>query len=160
MLEKNRFKASSYMSEIHQREEELGRIRAQLLSNQDEMKLLTVSREQCRQQAEKLAEQVRERDRELERARAQLSDKNRLMDSMVMAQRNLGDGEDQAEALDRAREDIERVERIAKSTTKSSFMALGDTQPKLVSEGHALSLGGRNSPFRASHTGDSTLGDL
>ena len=33
------------MSEINQREEELGRMRAQLLNNQDEMKLLTVSRE-------------------------------------------------------------------------------------------------------------------
>jgi len=49
------------------------------------MKLLTVSREQFRQQVEKLAEQLKDRDKELERVRVQLNDKNRLMDSMVMA---------------------------------------------------------------------------
>jgi len=48
-MEKNRFKAGTYMTEINQREEELGRIRAQLMNNQDEMKLLTVTREQFRQ---------------------------------------------------------------------------------------------------------------
>jgi len=41
---------------------------------------------------------------------------------------------DQAAALDKARDDIERAERIAKSTNRSSFMALGDKQPKLLSE--------------------------
>jgi hypothetical protein len=56
VMEKNRFKAGTYMTEINQREEELGRIRAQLMNNQDEMKLLTVTREQFRQQKEQLAE--------------------------------------------------------------------------------------------------------
>lgn len=64
---------------------------------------------------------------------------NRLVDSMCVAQRsvaNHGDGSpaEQAAALDKARDDIERADRIAKSTTKSSFMALGDKQPKLLSE--------------------------
>jgi len=62
--------------------------------------------------------------------------------------------------LDRARDDIERVERIAKSTTKSSFMALGETQPKLVSEGHNLNLGGRSkksSPYKSSNHGDGSF---
>jgi hypothetical protein len=36
------------MSEINQREEELGRMRAQVMNMQDELKLLTVSREQFR----------------------------------------------------------------------------------------------------------------
>ena len=63
------FKASSYMSEINQREEELGKMRAQLLNNQDEMKLLTVSREQLRQQKEKFEEQLKARDQELEKLR-------------------------------------------------------------------------------------------
>ncbi len=36
--------------------------------------------------------------------------------------------------MDKARDDIERAERIAKTTNKSSFMALGEKQPKLLSE--------------------------
>lgn len=38
--------------------------------------------------------------------------------------------------MERAREDIEKVERIARTTNKSSFMALGEKQPRLVSEEH------------------------
>lgn len=65
---------------------------------------------------------------------------NRLVDSMTVAQRSLNhnaDGAgaiDQASALDKARDDIERADRIARSTNKSSFMNLGDKQPKLISE--------------------------
>jgi hypothetical protein len=37
-------------------------------------------------------------------------------------------------ALEKARDDFERAERIARTTNKSSFMSLGDKQPKLYSE--------------------------
>jgi hypothetical protein len=36
--------------------------------------------------------------------------------------------------MDKARENIQRAERIAKTTNKSSFMSLGDKNPKLLSE--------------------------
>ena len=36
--------------------------------------------------------------------------------------------------MDRARDNIERAERIGKTTNKSSFMSLGEKNPKLVSE--------------------------
>jgi chromosome segregation ATPase len=136
-MEKNRFKAGTYMTEINQREEELGRIRAQLMNNQDEMKLLTVTREQFRQQKEALAEKLKDRDSEIDKLNRRLIEMNRLVDSMCVAQRsvaNQGEGVDQAAALDKARDDIERADRIARSTAKSSFMALGDKQPKLLSE--------------------------
>ena len=137
-MEKNRFKAGTYMQEINQREEELGRIRAQLMSNQDEMKLLTVTREQFRQQKEALAEQLRERDEECDKLKRRMVDMSRLVDSMCVAQRSVANNAeapaDQAAALDKARDDIERADRIARSTNKSSFMALGDKQPKLISE--------------------------
>ncbi|CDW91378.1 UNKNOWN [Stylonychia lemnae] len=142
VLEKNRFKASTYMAEINQREEELGRMRAQLLNNQDEMKLLTVSREQNRQQKETLQEQLKLRDGELDKLRKKVEEQNRLMDSMCMAQKNIGDYaglEDQGEYMERAREDIERADRIARQTNKSSFMGLGDKQPRLISEEHLIS---------------------
>lgn len=57
---------------------------------------------------------------------------------MCVAQRSVSHNAeapaDQAAALDKARDDIERADRIARSTTKSSFMALGEKQPKLLSE--------------------------
>ena len=60
------------------------------------------------------------------------------MDSMVVASKNLhmsgrfeGNMED---AMDKARDDIERADRLARTTNKSSFMSLGEKQPKLVSE--------------------------
>ena len=36
--------------------------------------------------------------------------------------------------MEKARENIERAERIAKTTNKSSFMSLGEKQPQLMSE--------------------------
>ena len=84
-MENNRFKAGSYMQEINQREEELGRIRAQLMNNQDEMKLLTVTREQFRQQKEALTEQLKVRDEECDRMKRRMVDMNRLVDSMCVA---------------------------------------------------------------------------
>ena len=38
------------------------------------------------------------------------------------------------EAMEKARDELERSERIARNTNKSSFMSLGEKQPKLVSE--------------------------
>lgn len=126
------------MQEINQREEELGRIRAQLMNNQDEMKLLTVTREQFRQQKEALVISLKERDSEVERLNKKLREMTKLVDSMCVAQKSLNHNDsapiDQAVALDKARDDIERADRIAKSTNKSSFMALGEKQPKLLSE--------------------------
>lgn len=62
------------------------------------------------------------------------------MDSMCLAQKNqtdfVADGD---QYMDHAREDIERAERIARTTNKSSFMGLGEKQPRLVSEEHLIS---------------------
>jgi hypothetical protein len=59
LTEKSRFKASGYMKEINQREEELGRFRAHLVTAQEENKLLTVTREKIRQQNEFLARDLK-----------------------------------------------------------------------------------------------------
>jgi hypothetical protein len=108
------------------------------MNNQDEMKLLTVTREQFRQQKEALVFSLKERDGEVERLNKKLKEMTKLVDSMCVAQKSLNHNDsapaDQAAALDKARDDIERADRIAKSTNKSSFMALGDKQPKLLSE--------------------------
>ena len=123
------------MSEINQREEELGRMRAQVMSMQDELKLLTVSREQYRQQFDVLNNQMGDKDKQIDQMSKKLKDQNRIMDSMVVAQRNFGGELDMNEdAMERARDDLERSERLVRNTNKSSFMNLGDKQPKLVSE--------------------------
>jgi len=63
----------------------LGRIRAQLMNNQDEMKLLTVTREQFRQQKEALVTSLKERDAEVERLNKKLKEMTKLVDSMCIA---------------------------------------------------------------------------
>jgi hypothetical protein len=50
-----------------------------------------------------------------------------------------------AGGMEKARDSIERAERIAKTTNKSSFMNLGDKGPKLVSEEGSVVSGGRRS---------------
>jgi hypothetical protein len=73
---------------------------------------------------------LKERDSEVERLNKKLREMTKLVDSMCVAQKSLNHNDsaqiDQAVALDKARDDIERAERIAKSTNKSSFMALGE----------------------------------
>ena len=59
MVEKSRFKASGYMSEINQREEELGRVRSNLIDAQEDNKDLTVTRERLRKQNEFLAKELK-----------------------------------------------------------------------------------------------------
>lgn len=59
-MEKSRFKASSYMNEINQREEELGRVRSNLIDAQEENKQLTVTREKIRAQNEFLAKELKQ----------------------------------------------------------------------------------------------------
>ena len=59
-MEKSRFKARSYMNEINQREEELGRVRSNLIDAQEENKQLTVTREKIRAQNEFLAKELKQ----------------------------------------------------------------------------------------------------
>lgn len=59
------------------------------MNNQDEMKLLTVTREQFRQQKEMLAETLKTRDDEIDNLKRRMVDMNRLVDSMCVAQRSL-----------------------------------------------------------------------
>lgn len=66
-MEKSRFKASSYMNEINQREEELGRVRQNLVDTQEENKQLTVSREKFRKQNEFLAKELKQMELEFEK---------------------------------------------------------------------------------------------
>ena len=55
------------------------------MNNQDEMKLLTVTREQFRQQKEAIAEQLKQRDAEIDKMKRRMMDMNRLVDSMCVA---------------------------------------------------------------------------
>ena len=76
-----------------------------------------------------------DKDKQIDQMSKKLKDQNRIMDSMVVAQRNFGGELDMNEdAMERARDDLERSERLVRNTNKSSFMNLGEKQPKLVSE--------------------------
>jgi regulator of replication initiation timing len=55
------------MNEINQREEELGRVRQNLVDTQEENKQLTVSREKFRKQNEFLAKELKQMELEFEK---------------------------------------------------------------------------------------------
>ena len=74
LIEKGRFKASSYMNEINQREEELGRVRSNLVDAQEENKQLTVSREKIRQQNEFLSKELKTMELEFEKKQSKIEE--------------------------------------------------------------------------------------
>ena len=84
MVEKSRFKASSYMNEINQREEELGRVRANLVDAQEENKLLTVTREKIRQQNDFLAKELKQMEYDFEMMKKKNEEQQRLIDNLCM----------------------------------------------------------------------------
>ncbi len=64
--------------------------------------------------------------------------------------------------MDKARENIQRAERIAKTTNKSSFMNLGENGPKLLSESgtnYSQSKGGDKQSYKSSNMDESYLND-
>ncbi len=131
------------MGEINAREEELGKMRSQIISHQDEAKMLTVSREQCRSQSEALQQQMKKKDLQLQKFQKLNEEQSDMIENLCTAQKNLNMSSSmfQGEAIDKAREEIERAQRIAKSTSGGSFMNLGDKDRRLASEQNIGSLG-------------------
>jgi len=72
------------MSEINQREEELGRTRALLVEAQEENKILTVTREKIRQQNDFLAKELKQMEYEYQQQKRKLEEQERLIDSLVV----------------------------------------------------------------------------
>lgn len=76
-----------------------------------------------------------------------------MIDSLCVASKGIGNGNEQenARALSKAKDDIEKAERITKTLNKSSFMNLGEKVPNLVSEPQiqgSKSGGGQQELFR------------
>ena len=72
------------MNEINQREEELGRVRANLVEAQEENKLLTVTREKIRQQNDFLAKELKAMEYEFNMQKRKIEEQDRLIDSLVV----------------------------------------------------------------------------
>jgi hypothetical protein len=71
----------------------------------------------------------------MDKLRRKVEELNRLVDSMCIASKNRSSGDiNRGDVMDKARDDIERIERIARTTNNSQFMNLGEKRPKLVSE--------------------------
>ena len=62
------------MNEINQREEELGRVRSNLVDAQEENKQLTVSREKIRQQNEFLSKELKTMELEFEKKQSKIEE--------------------------------------------------------------------------------------
>lgn len=72
------------MNEINQREEELGRVRANLVDAQEENKLLTVTREKIRQQNDFLAKELKQMEYDFEMMKKKNEEQQRLIDNLCM----------------------------------------------------------------------------
>jgi regulator of replication initiation timing len=72
------------MNEINQREEELGRIRLNLVNAQEENKQLTVSREKLRNQNEFLAKDLKNMENEFVVQKRKIEEQQRLIDSLCV----------------------------------------------------------------------------
>ncbi len=75
------------MKEINQREEELGRVRANLVTAQEEIKLLTVTREKIRQQNEFLAKDLKNMEENFNLQKLKIEEQQRLIDSLCVTQK-------------------------------------------------------------------------
>ena len=138
LVEKSRFKASSYMEQINQREEELGRVRQNLVNAQEENKQLTVTREKFRQQNEFLSNDLKEMENEFAVQKRKIEEQQRLIDSLCVTQKvqnhSLSGAGNHDAMMQKAAEESQRNERIAMGTNRSTFLNLGEKQTKLVSE--------------------------
>ena len=126
------------MNEINQREEELSRVRAILVEAQEENKLLTVTREKIRQQNEFLAKELKSMELEFGLQKSKIAEQERLIDSLVVSHKipnqsfsHLGDHD---EIMQKASEEAQKNERIAKGTNRSTFLHLGEKKTKLIQE--------------------------
>ena len=100
-----------------------------------------------------MREQLRDKEKESVTLRLKVVEKNRMIDSLCTASKHLNISEGGNVGMEKARDSIERSERITKTINKSSFMNLGDKGPKLVSdEGSVISagMGGRRSGLKSS----------
>jgi len=139
LVEKSRFKASSYMNEINQREEELGRVRSNLVDAQEENKWLTVTREKFREQNEFLPKELKQMENEFSLQKNKIEEQQRLIDSLCCTKKvvnpSLPTGIENYDAMmGTAAEEAQKNERIAQGTSRSIFLNLGEKKTKLVSE--------------------------
>lgn len=126
------------MNEINQREEELGRVRANLVEAQEENKLLTVTREKIRQQNDFLAKELKTMEYDFNLQKRKIEEQERLIDSIVVTQKvanpsfaHLGDHDS---IMQKASEEAQRNERITKGANLGTFLHLGEKKTSLVSE--------------------------
>jgi len=119
-MEKTRFKAGGYQTEINKREEELAKMRQQVMSNADELKTLTVQKEQFKQQKDLYSNQIDELQKEIQRLTAKADEQDRVISTLCLAQKDQSFGA-AAENMERVKEDQSRIERLAKANNKSGL---------------------------------------
>ena len=118
---------------------------------EEEMKMLTLTREKYRLELETVAKLFKDSESAYGELRMKFDDQTRLLTNVVTHNKNHADslktipdiaaseGNGDSGPEERAANEAMRSERIAKSMNRSSFMGLGENNPKLISEGnHAL----------------------
>jgi hypothetical protein len=156
LVEKSRFKASGYMTEINQREEELGRVRSNLIDAGEENKGLTVTREKMRKQNEFLAKELKTMEETFAQQKRKMEEQQRLIDNLTMTSKvhnaSLKDaaGGSEGGMMQKAQEEALKNERIAAGVNRSTFLHLGEKKKTLVSETESSLLRRQKAPTTVS----------
>lgn len=146
LSEKNAFKASSYMGEINEREQELNAARDKLIEQEEEMRLTSVQREKLTIERDYLMNELRTLNGKMHDLQGKYNDQARLLSSVVSHTKNPATRDNSQNYLNASMtggeggpenmsaEESMRADRIARQMNRSSFMGLGENPPRLMSE--------------------------
>ena len=88
MSEKNAFKASSYMGEINEREQELNAARDKLIEQEEEMRQTSVIREKLTIERDYLLGELKTMNARMQDLQIKYNDQARLLSSVVSHSKN------------------------------------------------------------------------
>ena len=88
MSEKNAFKASSYMGEINEREQELNAARDKLIEQEEEMRQTSVTREKLTIERDYLLGELKVMNARMQDLQMKYNDQARLLSSVVSHSKN------------------------------------------------------------------------
>jgi hypothetical protein len=113
VVDKSRFKVNSYQREIDVREEEIGRLKNQLMNKDDAIKVISVAQERFKQQTMELEEEVQRKAIMIRTMGTSIKDGEKAVDSLSLNRRAEGTALLEVEHL---KADNARLVRLLKST--------------------------------------------
>ena len=133
------------MGEINEREAELNAARNKLIDQEEEVRNMSVTKEKLTLERDYLVAELKTLDRTMKELKVKFDDQQRLLLSVCSHKKNPAAGlnylnnEMTQDGMsitnqEKAREESQRADRIARQMNRSSFMGLGENPPQLYSE--------------------------